>query len=159
MDLLVRFESVEIRAQEPIQVATEKKNYFARKLPEDAKLRSVKEKILKNMDKQARFPQTKAIPLGDCFDLLREHEKRVQEFQIQQAANKLLAGKSTTYDYGLAYRERSWSESEKSGGSDDDDDDNFNEYYDDEGDQEGSRIDRLHTNEANKMKFKLNDGF
>jgi len=131
-------------------------------LSDDPKLHVVKERVLKSMENQVKFPKAKEIALGECFNLLKEHEKRVQEFQIQQAANKLLEGKgSAVYDYSSirserqVYRERLSSESS----GDSDDDDNFNGYYDDDdGDeQEGSRIDRLHVNEANKMKFKMND--
>lgn len=156
-------------------IKTEHINYFARKatvgdkINEKERLKQVKQRILENMKKSNKYPTAKSIPLNECFILMKEHEKRVQEFQIQQAANKLLEGKSTKFDYdfvqkanksNLRYRDHKNEFDEESTlfDSDSDEDDYFNDYYDDD-DEEGmaDKIDRLHFNETAKSKFKLND--
>lgn len=157
---------------EPIIIKSEKiqnDNYFARKAPkqekidDELKLRQIKEKILKNMVNKSKFPKAKMISLQESFLIVKEQERRVQEFQIQQAANKLLEGKSTQFEYNfsinkneLGYREQKDEICSSSTETDSDDEDEFYNYYDDE-DGPVDKIDRLHRNENVKQKFKLNN--
>ena len=44
----------------------------------------------------------KSIPFEEAVKLLEQREKRVQEYQLEQTAKKLLEGQSVTYDYSFA---------------------------------------------------------
>ena len=92
-----------------------KANYFSKKVPaktsasakkppiyDEAKLRDVKAKIVANMDKNRKYTQAKEIPLDESYLILKEHQQRVHDFQIQQATEKLLQGQQTIkFDYSF----------------------------------------------------------
>lgn len=86
----------------------------------------------------------------------------MKQFQIQQAADKLLEGKSMAFDYtfsrnteSLSYRDQKSDDryDDTENDSDSEEDDFFNDYYDD-GDCNIDKIDRLHSNETGKQRFK-----
>lgn len=153
--------------KEKTKIKTEnEQNYFAKasnddKLAEKLKYKQIKEKILMKKATSIKYPQAKTIPLDECFLLLKEHEKRVQEYQLQQTANRLLQGKTASYHYeftkktkdNLRYREEKADNSDES--TDSEDEDNGNDYYDDDDGQ--NKIDRLHYAETYKNKFKVNE--
>merc|ERR1719468_396045 len=159
--------TADIEKKEKTKIKTEnEQNYFAKasnddKLAEKLKYKQIKEKILMKKATSTKYPQAKTIPLDECFLLLKEHEKRVQEYQLQQTANRLLQGKTASYHYeftkktkdNLRYREEKADNSDES--TDSEDEDNGNDYYDDDDGQ--NKIDRLHYAETYKNKFKVNE--
>lgn len=89
----------------------ENMNYFAKKLAttssnlnkQNLNLNEVKEKVKKKLEEQNKASRTaKSIPFEEAVKLLEQREKRVQEYQLEQTAKKLLEGQSVTYDYSFA---------------------------------------------------------
>jgi len=151
-------------------IKSEPVNYFSRtatttdKVNDQIRIKQIKKKILNNMASQTKYPKAKSIPLNEAFLLLKEHEKRVQEFQIQQAANKFLEGKSVQYDFAFTQKSNKETLRYRESNNNDDsfsDSDSENEDYfnDDDAEDDGNvpKIDRLHFNQTEKQKFKLND--
>lgn len=63
-------------------------------------LNEVKEKVKQKLaSKPVRTAQT--IPFEECVTLLQQREKRVQEYQLEQTARKLIEGQSVAYDYSF----------------------------------------------------------
>lgn len=180
--VLVKEEKIE--AKEPVNYFSRTESKKDKTTIDQLKYKEVKEKVLKNMVSKAT--KAKSIPIHECFLLLKEHEKRVQvstirikmgylyafrnitkklrfkEFQIQQAANKLLEGKSMAFDYtfsknteSLSYRDQKSEvgDDDTENDTDSEDEDFFNDYYDD-GDNNVDKIDRLHSHETGKQRFK-----
>ena len=91
-----------------------KENYFARPVKqnkaskplvnkENLNIDEVKQKVKSKLQEKGKVThQAKEIPFEVCVKLLQEREKRVQKYQLEQTAKKLIEGQSVTYDYSFA---------------------------------------------------------
>ena len=75
----------------PVRIETTS-NYFARtdkihtkEINKSKDYKEIKEKILRNMKTQSKYPTAKYIPINECCQLIKEHEKRVHVYYLKRA--------------------------------------------------------------------------
>ena len=75
----------------PVRIETTS-NYFARtdkihtkEINKSKDYKEIKEKILQNMKTQSKYPTAKYIPINECCQLIKEHEKRVHVYYLKRA--------------------------------------------------------------------------
>lgn len=126
IDIEIKKETLEDRPIEKLKKETKPKtstetksntNYFSRPVKAKAadksivnkqnlNLAEVKEKVKNKLNEQNKLHrQAKTIPFEECVQLLQLREKRVQEYQLEQTAKKLIEGQSVAYDYSFAKTE------------------------------------------------------
>ncbi|CAF1000876.1 unnamed protein product [Brachionus calyciflorus] len=163
---------VDLEAEADLERAT-KENYFSKitqtskkskekKEIDEKKLDEIKQKIKDKMNNLSKYKNSKEISVDEAFKLLKEHEKRIQEYQMKQAAERLIAGQSVKYEFSfiektdkknLVYRETT-KEYQFDGDEDynEDDESENDDYYDGEEYFSGTGIDKVHKSE--RMKYK-----
>lgn len=165
-----------------------KENYFARPVKqnkaskplvnkENLNIDEVKQKVKTKLQEKGKVThQAKEIPFEECVKLLQEREKRVQKYQLEQTAKKLIEGQSVTYDYSFAAKAENLKYQERKSRSNMNDDllsdnesdleeeDDYEYYecyrdeeeYGEEVDDKSSKIDRVYKTKLEKNKFKPN---